>query len=375
MRSCRFFWPGSRGRLVSAGFTLVELLVVIAIIGILIALLLPAVQAAREAARRSQCTNNLKQLGLALQNYHDVYGRFAPTLGNWNGTSDPARGGTLVRLLPYTEQAPIYNEINFNLQGSHPPSYPSLVGQIADQAQLGSIGSTISQALVPEFQCPSDSEGVFGYYNQGWSGGGRRTNSNYYPSSGAQGLSGASMAPLTGVSPYNGNANGDWFGTGGNYDGWNGSSADEGTNVSGPFANNYWAANIAEISDGTSNTIMVGETLVGCLSVWVQEDTFWGGNDGQRGIGTAVPINSPTCPQDQRLPTMISLGYIASPANSAWNYGNGSTGILGFKSKHPSGAQVLMCDGSARFLQETINYEIYQRMGDRRDSRQVTMDP
>lgn len=91
------------------GFTLVELLVVIAIIGILIALLLPAVQAAREAARRSQCTNNLKQLGIALHTYHDTYGKFCPM-----GTPMPGRNhglSGLVSLLPYMEQKPLYDQI------------------------------------------------------------------------------------------------------------------------------------------------------------------------------------------------------------------------------------------------------------------------
>jgi prepilin-type N-terminal cleavage/methylation domain-containing protein len=96
-------------------FTLVELLVVIAIIGILVALLLPAIQAAREAARRSQCANNLKQLGVALQNYHDAYTRFPG-----NGHKDPWSGGghrkgsPLVRQLPYVAESGLYDRIDFN---------------------------------------------------------------------------------------------------------------------------------------------------------------------------------------------------------------------------------------------------------------------
>ncbi len=106
-----------RHRRTASGFTLVELLVVIAIIGILIALLLPAVQAAREAARRSQCTNNLKQLGLALQNYHDVIKVFPPRKGGSNGCSANAwcsnrgRKSGFIPILPYIEQNPLYERI------------------------------------------------------------------------------------------------------------------------------------------------------------------------------------------------------------------------------------------------------------------------
>src|SRR6266478_3627105 len=104
------------------GFTLIELLVVIAIIAVLIALLLPAVQAAREAARRSQCVNNLKQLGIAMHNYHDVVGSFPTSF--WRNTRD-IRGSTQVdginrhswiaMILPYIEQNPIYNAMNFSV--------------------------------------------------------------------------------------------------------------------------------------------------------------------------------------------------------------------------------------------------------------------
>lgn len=130
------------------GFTLIELLVVIAIIAILIALLLPAVQQAREAARRSTCKNNLKQLGLALHNYHDVYGMFVLRRGGTNGTYGTTNSGRLsgyVGLLPYMDQAPLYNKIAAG-DATHAP--------FGNQPWQGWPG--VWNVTIPMFRCPSD---------------------------------------------------------------------------------------------------------------------------------------------------------------------------------------------------------------------------
>ena len=134
------------------GFTLVELLVVIAIIGILVAVLLPAVQAAREAARRSQCTNNLKQIGLALHNYHDVHKSFPigtvavpPRIGNTIG--NPEWLNYLVAILPFCEQQPLYE--GFAVMLSQPTAKPWTVA----------FPAAVQDKTVPGYLCPSDGEG------------------------------------------------------------------------------------------------------------------------------------------------------------------------------------------------------------------------
>src|SRR3954447_23156175 len=120
------------------GFTLIELLVVIAIIAVLISLLLPAVQSAREAARRAQCVNNLKQIALACHNYHDTVGGFPPEAinrGDYQGTW----WNWLTFALPYMENGPLYNAINFSLPTYNPANR-----------------TTVFQALVSTFLCPTD---------------------------------------------------------------------------------------------------------------------------------------------------------------------------------------------------------------------------
>ena len=141
------------------GFTLIELLVVIAIIAVLIALLLPAVQGAREAARRIQCTNNLKQLGIALHNYHSAVGSFPV------GYITPAPGAPLIsfpdhyawsvlaQMTPYLEQTSVYNAINFNFPVRTAPGFP---GYGAPPFSIFPANTTAVSIKVGFFLCPSD---------------------------------------------------------------------------------------------------------------------------------------------------------------------------------------------------------------------------
>jgi prepilin-type N-terminal cleavage/methylation domain-containing protein len=133
------------------GFTLVELLVVIAIIGVLVALLLPAVQAAREAARRMQCGNNLKQLGLAVHNYHDTFLVFPPQMMNVD-TNNDRRWGWGAVTLPFIEQKALWEQISSN-GGKQIPVASTLIG-----------GVPLLRSRLAAHLCPSDNTGV--YLNQ-----------------------------------------------------------------------------------------------------------------------------------------------------------------------------------------------------------------
>ena len=314
------------------GFTLIELLVVIAIIAVLVALLLPAVQQAREAARRSQCKNNLKQLGLALHNYHETFLQFAPNLSGYygqiagaNGADNPwtsgfwRKGSCLVRLLPYIDQAPIFNQFNFNSTLDMETAYP-----------------LISTQKLPIFLCPSEtSNGASIGVNA--SNGQPVAISCYSASIGAE-----SMGSATGCTIFLGNVFND--GPAGDGDTMNPNS------VSGVFARGAWAATIAQISDGTSNTIAFGEVLPNAsdhgAQGWVATNSQW--------FATTGPINYPT-----------SSSGSGCNSWSSWNTSNG------FKSKHVGGAHFLLCDGSVRFLSENINYTTYQQLGSRRDNMPI----
>jgi len=282
------------------GYTLIELLVVIAIIAVLIALLLPAVQAAREAARRSQCINNLKQIGLALQGYHDAIGTFpmsyATRGGFVDGQTDTAPGwgwGTMI--LPQLEQSPAYNALNFVLAVEQPAN------------------TTVIRTLMTTYVCPSDlTKGAFAVVN---------------PSSNPL----ATMTP----SSYAANVGNDLTDstTGLNNDGL-------GNGVM--FRNS--GIRIAAITDGTSQTILVGERA------WCVTNGVWAGvvanATAQRG-----PLNR--CP-----PTGAPFYPAATLVQAHGNVLNTDTdpdgGLDDFSSQHPGGANMLFGDGSVHYLKSVL---------------------
>jgi prepilin-type N-terminal cleavage/methylation domain-containing protein len=157
-RICSDFYPFYRRSIMHrrSAFTLIELLVVIAIIAILIGLLLPAVQKVREAASRAQCTNNLKQIGLALHNYHATFKAFPFGKGSaYAGGATYARWSVHSQILPFIEQGPLYQSLNF----SFPPNTPGMAGPVINfmpaYTNAGGVNASCTFA-VPMFLCPSD---------------------------------------------------------------------------------------------------------------------------------------------------------------------------------------------------------------------------
>ena len=333
-------------------FTLVELLVVITIIGILAGLLLPAVQSVREAGRRTQCANNLKQLGLALQSYDNDFGQFPYNYNNY--TSGVGRGSMLVRLLPYIGQTTIYNLLDFRrddlwentfVPGTKPPQH-------------------VFEMVISTFVCPSE------VYRTGvdasWPGFNGRTGSttgtiamtSYAPSMGNQYMPNDIETSCQSAPEHN------IFNTIPENDTSRHGNTTDPHLISGPFSRESWAASLAQITDGASNTIAMGEVRQyggAYLRLgWMHEDGVW--------VATTGPINSPTCPGERGVPMDNGINLNSCQSLYAWNVAHA------FKSPHTGGATFVFCDGSVHFLNEGISYITYQRLGDRRDGEAVGTD-
>jgi prepilin-type N-terminal cleavage/methylation domain-containing protein/prepilin-type processing-associated H-X9-DG protein len=336
------------------GFTLVELLVVIAIIGILVGLLLPAVQAAREAARRMQCTNNLKQFGLALMNYESAYKRLPHNTPaqDWSG-GDRIKGSTLIKLLPQMEQTALYGQIDFNRNVEDQLNTPVGVvvpGQ-APKTGLGMAGAGGTRMNL--FICPSDgtSSKRMDQAQQFY---------NYAPNMGNQNM--PTQGSMCNLHPNDSHTTRAAGVLGGNIfrNGWAGhGNNDNAPGISGPFSRVGYGARLAEITDGTSNTIFMGEILPSCgdhtRSGWIHWNSMW--------IGTTARINFNTCGK---------RGVDDNSGNC--NAHNNWMTSQGFKSDHAGGANFVFGDGSVQFIPESIDYLAYQQMGSKDDGEPVAGD-
>jgi prepilin-type N-terminal cleavage/methylation domain-containing protein/prepilin-type processing-associated H-X9-DG protein len=339
---------GSPGRK-PAAFTLIELLVVIAIIAILIGLLLPAVQKVREAAARAKCQNNLKQLGLAQHNYHDVVGKFPPggqmgpfmgspgaPSGDWNDD----RGTFLTFSLPYMEQAGLWNSMS-SLGGSPETVYNS-AGVFRSAA---STATAYANARVATYRCPSDA------WNSDW------RMSNYAGSLGPQCADGG-----CGANTYDQWCNRNQTATNGFVPGYPGSpdhgNSQTASDIRGMYNRLGAKINMAAVTDGLSNTILIGELL----PEW--HDHFWDGswthfNGGAAHVHTLAPINYVTDDRNR-------CGSVATKSYGNWNLS------WGFKSRHTGGANFVLGDGSVRFIPQTIDHRTYQYLGCRNDGQAVS---
>lgn len=338
----------------SRGFTLVELLVVIAIIGVLVALLLPAVQAAREAARRMSCQNNLHQIGLALHNYHSAHGVF-PYGANDDDCESPPQPHprswhtwrTLI--LPYMEKQALYDQLD-QIEKDHPRR-----GCFGGDNSSVWFNSPLQQQLVQEYFCPSEDEVLveISPYNATWAAPPIVARASYYGNAGpvSSGPADWGAPNVCGLCVNNVACLCDYGNSSVNPRGFY-----HGHNPGGPGMLDMWPNEIGvkDVTDGTSNTLHVGEThgsvygsgQPGCFSTngwmtsWTVASTVWGIN----------------------VDYLALLGWDRNAHNR-----NNYTAGCNYRSRHPGGAQFLYVDGSVAFLEDSISMTLLSNLGARND--------
>jgi prepilin-type N-terminal cleavage/methylation domain-containing protein/prepilin-type processing-associated H-X9-DG protein len=342
-----------------SGFTLIELLVVIAIIAILIALLLPAVQQAREAARRAQCTNNLKQLGLAIHNYLSSgqclpFGKGGSYAADVPGTPIYARWSALSQLLMYIEQGNLFNSINFSL----PPETPGMGGDVPFMPPYQNpnrANMTACRINVGVFLCPSDNPPI-GI----WPGG-----TNYLGNLQTWLCDLSENFPST-ISP--------------------------GTSPQGIFYFNS-RVNLAMVIDGTSNTAFMSEKIRGTGNPDRDARSDSLVTSATTSLLQTFQVCQATNPANATRLTMLqgaswvmgemcctSYNHVSTP-NTHTCAGRGFSGnmanmpmVVPPSSQHPGGVNVLMGDGSVRFVKSSVNLITWQAIGTRNGGEVVSGD-
>jgi prepilin-type N-terminal cleavage/methylation domain-containing protein/prepilin-type processing-associated H-X9-DG protein len=312
-------------------FTLIELLVVIAIIAVLIALLLPAVQAAREAARRAQCINNLKQIGLAMHNYHESRNALPAAEMTFLGLPNGTNFSALSQALPYLEQSNLFNSLNFG--------YPD----------VDPTNGTVMLANVSAFICPSDP------YNPNAALGAQ---TNYMADMGSGIVWQSSLfAPNTSLPMPN-----------------------------GVFYGNS-ATTFAAITDGLSNTGFYSERIVGDATTGIVSpfaDVFF-----DPGAPTTIADAIAQCqalniynPANQ-IPMVMGVPWVdgqhitlhvTTPNTRSCGFFIVNRAIMPPSSKHPGGVNLLLGDGSVRFIKDSINPATWSALGTRNGGEIISAD-
>jgi prepilin-type N-terminal cleavage/methylation domain-containing protein/prepilin-type processing-associated H-X9-DG protein len=311
-------------------FTLIELLVVIAIIAVLIALLLPAVQAAREAARRAQCVNNLKQLGLAMHNYHSAINSFPiGRMGRYYSYPLDANGYTNSRrswacmILPYIEQSAVGNAFNFNLSFYVPQNTTSI------------------RAQINTFDCPSDpgnanvedpglaTQRIKGNYVINW--GNAHYDQDQSPTA----------TNSTQPNPYSGPAGTVVY-------------------VAAPFTPNV-SRGVQNFTDGTSNTVLMSE-VVNPFNTATTTDHRGDVYNDDRNCNMFMAYTQPNSPIPDQLPAPSGYNYCAYPFGSNPPCIGSSPAFNAARSFHSGGVNAMLADGSVKFMKTTTNLQTWRAL-------------